>query len=113
MPFERTEITDGALDSGRIEMKVRNGTNTTTVTPYYHNLSMKILNADPKKGRGLMEGFKTFMAKAFVVRADNPNDDKPVISATTTRARTKDEELMEFVWVSLRKSLGGVIGGFQ
>jgi len=113
VPFERTEMTDGALDSGRIEMKVRNGINTTTVTPYYHNLSMKILNTDPKKGRGLMEGFKTFMAKAFVLRADNPKVGKPVISATTTRARTRDEELMEFVWVSLRKSLGVVVGGFQ
>ena len=113
MPFERTEVTDGALDSGRIEMKIRNGVNTTTVIPYYHNLSMKILSPDPKKGRGLMEGFKTFMAKTFVLRSDNPGDNKPVVSATTTRTRTKDEELMEFIWVSLRKSLGGVIGGFQ
>jgi hypothetical protein len=113
VPFERTEVESGALDSGKIEMKIRNGVNTTTVTPYYHDLSMKLLPADPKKSRGLVEGIKTFLAKTFILRSDNPTGNKPAVSVTTTSMHMPTQELMEFIWVSLRKSLGGVVGGFQ
>jgi hypothetical protein len=111
MPFERLEVTDGILDSGKIEMNIRSGTAATTVIPYYRNFSVKILSSDVKKGRGLMEGFKTFWANTFVMRGNNSMSSPKI--GTTTLTRTKDQDLMQFIWLSIRKSLGQVVGGFQ
>jgi hypothetical protein len=113
VPIERAEVTSGELDNATIEMKVRSGVSTTSVTPRYHQFSMKVLNDDPKKHRGIMEGFKTFWSQTFVLHHDNPSGNKPVMIGTTTRPRAKDEEFMQFIWLSLRKSLGAVVGGFQ
>ncbi len=111
VPFERIEVSDGVLDSGKIEMNIRSGISTTTVTPYYRNLSMKVLPADVHKNSGLMEGFKSLWAKVFVLRSNNTGES--VKSGTTSRKRTSDQDLMQFIWISLRKSLGQVVGGFQ
>ena len=114
VPFERTQIQDGSLDSGIIEMKIRNGNNTTLVLPRYRNFKMKVLPQDTSKSGGVTESFKSFIANSLIVRSDNfDKPGKPAMSATTTSQRTPDEELMQFIWLSLRKSLGQVVGGFQ
>jgi len=111
VPFERLEVTDGILDSGKIEMNIRSAVATTTVIPYYRNFSSKILPADVKKSGGLLEGFKTFWAKTFVVRSNNTNGNAK--AGTTSLMHTSDQDLMQFIWRLLRKSLGQVVGGFQ
>jgi hypothetical protein len=114
VPFERTQINDGELINGTIEMKIRNGISTTTVTPRYRNLSMKLLPQDTTKTSGIKEGIMSFFAKTFVLRKENLDQSgKPALSATTTKQRARDEELMQFVWLSLRQSLGQIVGGFK
>ncbi len=114
IPFERLEVSDGTIESGIIDMNIRSGTATTTVTPEYNNFSMKILSADVKKNRGILEGIKTFYANTFVLRSNNLREKgKPAKSGTASVARHRDEEFMEFLWITLRKSLGKVVGGFK
>lgn len=114
IPNERKEITDGTIDGGTLEMNIHNGIATTTVTPRYEGLSMKILPELPGQKRGLIEGIKSFFANIFVLRSSNlDKDDIEAVSATTTRRREPHEELLQFIWFALRKSLGKVIGGFD
>ena len=114
IPNERKEITGGTIDGGSLVMKIHNGIATTTVTPHYEGLSMKILPKLPGEKGGLLDGIKSFIANIFVLRASNfDKDDIKAVSATTTRRREPHEELLQFIWYALRKSLGKVIGGFE
>jgi hypothetical protein len=114
IPNERLELADGTLESGYVRMNIRNGVATTTVIPRYANLSMKVLNKNRKGKSGLIEGIKTFFANAFVLRSNNlDKNGRRAISATTTHSWSKKEEFLEFLWLSFRKSLGKVIGGFE
>lgn len=114
IPNERKEITGGTIDGGSLRMKIHNGVATTTVTPQYEGLSMKILPQEPGQTGGLLNGIKSFLANLFILRASNfDKDDIKAVSATTTRRREPHEELLQFIWYALRKSLGKVIGGFE
>jgi hypothetical protein len=111
IPNERIEVTEGTATHGIVRMNIKNGFATTTVTPVYHDLSVKVLAKDPNGNRGILEGIKTFLANTFKVRGNNIEEDgKPAVSATTTMQRTRDQEYLQFVWLALRKSLGKVIG---
>ena len=111
---ERVEIKKGVLDTGVITLNTVNGTATTTVTPIYHELALKVLPSDPKDPADLKEGAETFIADNFILRRDNPDDkgEKPV-SATTTLTRKNEQEFFQFIWLALRQSIGTVIGGFK
>jgi len=114
IPFERLEVSEGIVESGNIDINIRSGTATTTVTPVYHDFSLKILATDIKEKRGILEGIKTFWANTFVLKSNNlATDDKPAKSGTASVTRHRDEEFMQFLWISLRKSLGKVVGGFK
>lgn len=114
IPNERKELTGGMIDGGNLRMKIHNGIATTTVTPQYEGLSMKILPKEPGQSGGLLNGIKSFLANLFILRASNfDKDDIKAVSATTTRRREPKEELLQFIWYALRKSLGKVIGGFE
>ncbi len=114
IPFEKLEVTDGMVKSGTIDMNIRSGTATTTVTPRYTNFSMKVLASDSRKSPGILEKIKTFIANTFVLKGDNKAEkDELAKSGTATVTRHKDEEFMQFLWISLRKSLGKVVGGFK
>ncbi len=114
IPNERKELTGGTIDGGSLRMKIHNGIATTTVTPQYEGLSMKILPQVPGQSGGLLNGIKSFLANLFILRASNfDKDDIKAVSATTTRRRDQHEELLQFIWYALRKSLGKVIGGFE
>lgn len=114
VPNERKELTDGTIEGGKMVMNIKGGVATTTVTPIYNNLAMKILTDQGKVQRGFLEGFKTLIANTFVFRKNNPGPyDKGPISATTSRSRNKSEEFLQFIWLALRRSLGKVIGGFE
>jgi len=111
IPNERIEVTDGIATHGIIRMNVRAGVATTTVTPQYHDLSLKVLGKDAQTKTGILEGIKTLIAKTFTIRGNNMDSDgKKAFSATTSVRRTKDREFLEFMWIALRKSLGKVIG---
>ncbi len=114
IPNERKEIVGGVVESGDLRMDVRKGVATTTITPRYHDLSMRILAENPKSKRGILEGLKTFVANTFILRSNNVDKDgQKAKTATTSRRWAKKEEFLEFVWKSLRKSLGAIIGGFE
>jgi hypothetical protein len=111
IPNERVEVTDGAITRGMVRIDVRADVATTTVTPEYHDLSIKVLATDVHKKSGIIEGVKTFIANTFTIRSNNMNaDGKQAVSATTSLKRTKDQEFLQFVWLTLRKSLGKVVG---
>ena len=111
IPIERLEVTDGTINHGIIRMNVRNDIATTTVTPEYHDLSIKVLAKGAKESRGIMEGIKTFIANAIALRTNNlGHEEHSAVSATTTLRRTKDQEFLQFAWLALRKSLGKVVG---
>ncbi len=63
IPNERIEVTDGIATHGIVRMNIKNGFATTTVTPVYHDLSVKVLAKDPNGSRGILEGLKTFSRK--------------------------------------------------
>jgi len=110
-PIERLEVTEGAATHGVIRMNVQNGVATTTVTPEYHDLSIKVLAKEAKESRGIMEWIKTFAANVFALRKNNMNtEDKKAYGATTTLRRTPDQEFLQCVWLALRKSLAKAIG---
>lgn len=114
VPNERKEIADGQLDTACLKMEIVAGTSTTTLTPRYHQVSMKVLAADSKDSAGIIEGISTLAANTFILRKDNPGDSvTTVVTATTTRTRAKEEELFQFIWFSLRAALGTVVGGFK
>lgn len=112
IPNERIEITGGEVQSARITMAIHSGVSTTTVTPLYSGFKVKVLPKDPAAKPGLMEKLKTFIAKTFILDASNP-DDNALLPGTTSLARAPSQEFMQFIWLSLRKSLGKVVGGFQ
>jgi len=111
IPIERIEVKDGRCDHGVIRMNIRDGISTTTVTPVYHDLSIKVLPKSASSSDGLIEGIKTLLANTFSLRSNNKGGaGKTPVSATTTLKRTKDEEFLQFAWYSLRQSLGKVVG---
>ncbi|MDP4221304.1 MAG: hypothetical protein Q8896_12785, partial [Bacteroidota bacterium] len=109
VPFERVEVTGGQVRKGTIDMSVRSGVATTTVVPIYSGFSVKVLAADPHAQPGLMEKLKTFIAKTFILDHENPDEDK-ILPGITTHARGPSDEFMQFIWESLRASLGQVVG---
>lgn len=114
IPNERKEVTSGSIISGSLMMKARNGVATTTVTPVYKDLSMRILPTSVHEERGILEGIKTFVANSFILRSTNVTQKgRRVVSATTRTTHRNDQELIAFIWVAIRKSLGSVIGGFE
>jgi hypothetical protein len=109
----REEITSGQLDTGIIKMDIIAGNATTTVTPEYHELSLKVLPPRLDDPPDLEEGVKSLITNALIIRRDNPDDKgETPVSATTTRTRAKIEELFQFIWLALKQSLGKLIGGF-
>ncbi len=112
IPNERIEITGGEVQSAGINMAIHSGVSTTTVTPLYSGFKIKVLPKDPNAKPGLMEKLKTFIAKTFVLDSSNPDDNK-LLPGTTSLVRTPNMEFMQFIWLSLRKSLGKVVGGFK
>ncbi len=114
MPNERKEVTSGVIEGGELEMDIRAGTSTTSVTPLYRDLSMKVLADDAKKGRGILEGLKTLIANTFILRSDNRNGDgEKALTGTTKRTRNTHEEFLQFIWLAIRRSLNEVIGGIE
>jgi hypothetical protein len=114
IPNERKEITSGTIEGGNLRMIIHNSVATTTVTPRYKDLAMKVLPKQPGEKGGIIEGIKSFIANTFVLRASNlDKDDIRAVSATTMLRRLPHEEFLQFIWFALRKSLGKVIGGFE
>jgi hypothetical protein len=114
VPNERKEATNGTVEGGKLHLSIHGKTATLTATPYYKDLSMKILPDNPDGQTGIIEGLKTFVANTFVLRPENlDNGNRPAVSATTTMRREPHQEFLQFIWIALRKSLGKIIGGFD
>ncbi|MDP4230385.1 MAG: hypothetical protein Q8916_08295 [Bacteroidota bacterium] len=113
VPMERIKVRDGVLRSGKIDMKVRNGIATTAVLPIYNEFGIEVLSASAGSKPGFTETIKTFISKTFIIRANNPNGFGSTKTGVTTRKRLPDDQLFQFLWFAIRKSLGQVVGGFQ
>ena len=108
---ERKQVMDGELLNGDIRMDVRTGRATTTVSPRYRNLNMRVLSTDVRKGRGILEGLKSFIANTFVLRTNNIDTvDVKAVSATTVSLYSRRQEFFEFIWIAIRASILKVIG---
>ncbi|MFI5263399.1 MAG: hypothetical protein ACHQM6_02670, partial [Candidatus Kapaibacterium sp.] len=112
VPMERLEITGGEVRKATIDMLIRSGVATTTVIPLYSGFAIKFLSNNPKTKPGPTERIKTFIAKSFVLDEENSDEGKILVGATT-HPRNPTDAFMQFIWESLRKSLGKVVGGFQ
>jgi hypothetical protein len=72
---------------------------------------MKVLPDDAKQSGGILEGIKSFVANAFVIRTTNVDvANNKVYSATTRYHRSRKEEFFQFIWYSMRKSIRQVVG---
>jgi hypothetical protein len=108
---ERKEVEAGKFLSGELHMNVKSGAGTTTVSPRYTGLEMKILPDDSKQTGGLIEGIKSFFANTFVLRTDNVDDENiKAYSARTSYRRSRKEEFFQFIWFGMRKSIRQVVG---
>ncbi len=108
---ERKEVEDGKFLSGELQITVKAGAGVTTVTPRYKDLQMKVLPDDAKQSGGILEGIKSFVANAFVIRTTNVDEgNTKAYSATTTYHRSRKEEFFQFIWYGMRKSIRQVVG---
>ncbi len=108
---ERKEVTGGMFSGGTLHIEVKDATVVTTVTPHYTGLEMKLLPDDAKQGGGLLEGIKSFIANALVLRKRNVDEnDIKAFTATTSYHRSRKEEFFQFIWYSMRKSIRKVVG---
>lgn len=108
---ERKEVTSGKLIGGEVRMDVKSGKGTTMVRPRYTDLNIKILADGVKESRGIMEGLKTFIANAFVLKTENiDTKDEKAISVTTSRSRGRKEEFFQYIWLAMLKTIQKVIG---
>jgi len=114
IPNERKAVTDGIVESGKLHLDIRNDNAILNVTPYYRNLSMKVLPKNANDSSGFLEGLKTFVANTFVLHSENlDKPGSPAESATIKLRREPHQEFLQFIWIVLRKSLGKIIGGFD
>jgi hypothetical protein len=108
---ERKEISAGRCAGGDLSMDVRDGLATTTVSPEYSGLSMKVLANDVHEHRNLFDGLKSLIANTFVLRTENMSTPaKHAYEGVTTYRRSSKEEFFEFIWLALRRSIGKVVG---
>lgn len=108
---ERKEVQNGKFLTGELRVHVKSGTGVTTVDPHYSNLHINILPDDAKQKGGLIEGIKSVIANAFVIRTNNVDDkNKKAYAATTSYTRNRKEEFFQFLWYCMRKSIRKVVG---
>jgi hypothetical protein len=100
---EAFEFDKGEIESVAIRQIARNGLATTTVTPKYHDLSVKPTGEGGGLVGSLARGVKKFIANAFVVRSRNPDEDGTHLrTARTLRHYDPARTWLQFVWVSVR-----------
>jgi hypothetical protein len=107
---ERKELA-GTCFGGELSMDIRSATATTTISPRYTDLKIKVLAAEVEDSRGILEVVKTFIGNSFVLRTNNiDTEHKKAVSATTAYVWSGKEEFFEFIWFAMRRSLGKVVG---
>jgi hypothetical protein len=95
-------------------MDIKDGQASTFVEPLYDHFKLKVLPPRPNDKPDIEEGVKTFVANNFILRDDDPDEKGgPPITATTTLAYQRSDAFFQFLWFSIRKSLGTVVGGFK
>ena len=99
------------VDSGNIKkvdynVTVRNGVSDVTVTPIYSDLKITLIDEKDKGDKS----FKTFIMDFLKLRNNNPEgDDEPKIGKAQYTPKEGDT-FLDFVWQSLLKGLGDVVG---
>jgi hypothetical protein len=111
---EHVEVTSGQFHHADIKMDIKDGQASTFVEPLYDHFKLKVLPPRPNDKPDIEEGVKTFVANNFILRDDDPDEKGgPPITATTTLAYQRSDAFFQFLWFSIRKSLGTVVGGFK
>ena len=110
----RVEVTRGQFHHADIKLNINGDVANTTAVPIYDHFKIKVLPPDPNDPPDLMEGVKTFLANALILRDDNPDDKggTPKVGVTTLQ-RQPSQEFFQFLWLAIRKSLGAVVGGMK
>jgi len=100
---EAFEFDKGEIESVAIRQTTRNGLATTSVTPKYHDLSVKPTGEGGGLVGSVARGVKKFIANAFVVRSRNPDEDgKHLRTARTQRRYDPARTWLQFVWIGVR-----------
>lgn len=106
----RVKFTDGDIERVGIELAVKNGVASGTVTAIYRNLAVQVL---PKHGlkSGLKEAVFSFLANRIKLKGHNaPDLDKPVRTGFIRRTRKPDEAFFQFLWFAVRGGLASIVG---
>ena len=112
IPLERLKITGGEERKAEINMVIRSGIAKTSIIPVYSGFRVNMLPKNPNIKSGITDKVKTFIAKSFILDEENPDEGKLIVGVTT-HPRDSHDAFMQFIWESLRKSLGKVVGGFK
>jgi len=110
----RVEVTNGAFTHGDVALRIKGDVANSRVVPIYDHLKIKVLPPDPNDPADVTESAMTFLANAFVLHNDNPDEmvGPPKVGATTL-TRQPSDEFFQFLWLAIRKSLGSVVGGMK
>jgi hypothetical protein len=100
---EAFEFDRGEIDEVTVRQRARGGLAITTLTPRYHDLSVKPTGDGGGVVGAVTRGLKKFIANAFVVRGRNPDDDgKHLRTARTRRRYEPTRTWLQFLWLSVR-----------
>jgi len=101
---ELVRITNGHTSKIDFNSEMQNGKAHAIVTPVYENLELKMLNKKKEEKK-----IKTFLAKIFTIRKNNPEDGK-LKTGQEDYVGTDDNTFFDELWIPVKKALGEVVG---
>ena len=107
---DRVKVTSGFIKNVEFSINSVGDTATAKAVPVYSDLSIVELDDETGSEKGIMERLSSFIANTFVIKKNNPGDEASPEKSSVIYVHQKNEAFLEFVWIALRKAIGGVIG---
>ena len=105
----RVEVSSGQIHHIDYNVTAQSDSAYAESTPVYSGLKIKNLNEETGSSSGIAELVSSAIANIFVIKGDNGIGEKPE-SSGILYVKKNDDAFMEYVWISLRKSLGKIVG---
>jgi hypothetical protein len=105
-----TKINSGIIESVTFTVKAEDDIVSANVVPVYNDLEIKVLDEETIGEGGIKEKVETFIAREFVIRKSNPDDEGKIKSGNVIYTRQKTDAFLDMVWLSLRKAIAEVVG---
>lgn len=103
---EKVEITSGIIESASYDVSVIDSVAIVSITPIYHDLSMKVIDEKDK----MEKKFETFLANVFELRKMNPAEDEEPVVGNVEYVRKRNDAFLDFAWQAMLSGLGEVVG---